>query len=361
MIPLFKPVFNKEMQDAAIHSLSNEKFVMGESVFKFEEEFARYCGTDFAVSASSGTNALQLTMLALGVPENEAITCPASFVATSNSVIQAGGKPVFVDCDPVSRNLDPKRIESKMNAKTKAILPIHLYGNPADMDMINEIATKRSVPVVEDACQAHGALYKGKKAGNLGDAACFSFYSTKNLTVCGDGGMVTTNDEKLAKHVAKLRDCGRISQYEHDELGYTSRLNTVNAAIGRVQLRLLDAWVESRHQVAKRYTDGLKNIDGLELPRFDSHSRSSLHLFSCLAEKRDALAAFLKEKGVQTGQHYPIPIHLQPLYRKLYGYREGDYPHAENLSKHVICLPMYPDMSEQETGTVINSIKGFLG
>jgi len=359
MIPIFKPIFNKEMEEAAIHSFNNERFVLGESVFKFEEEYAKYTGTDHAVSTSSGTNALQIAMLAMGINGGEVLTTPASFIATSNAVMHANATPVFSDCGERSFNLEPSKMSEKITEKTRAILPVHLYGNPAEMDEINEIAEQKSIPVLEDACQAHGADYKGKKAGNLGSAACFSFYSTKNLTVCGDGGMITTNDEKLAERIAKIRNCGRISQYEHDVLGYTSRLNSANAAIGRVQLKHLDEWTANRQNIASKYLDGLKDLPDLVLPQISEHSKSAYHLFACMSEKRDALAEHLKAKEIQSCKNFPIPIHLQPLYKNLFGFREGDYPNAERLSAQVICLPMFPDMSDEEVKTVIETTRGF--
>ncbi len=359
MIPFAKPVFNKEMEEAAIHALNNEKFVLGESVFRFEEEFAEYVGADFAVSTSSGTNALQISMFALELSGSEIITCPASFVATANSIIHAGAKPVFADCEASSPNINPEKIPEKINSSTKAVMPIHLYGIPAEMDEINEIAKEKSLYVIEDACQSHGAVYKGRKTGALGTIGCFSFYSTKNLTVCGDGGMITTNDEKTAETARKIRDCGRKSRYEHDVLGYTSRLNTVNAAIGRVQLRYLDRWNERRREIAGKYSENFRDITGLRLPEIKSHSRSVFHLFPCMTEKRNELAEHLKKEEIQTGFNFPIPIHLQPLYRERFGCSEGDCPNAERLSKEVICLPIYPELKEEEVNTVIDAVKGF--
>lgn len=359
MIPLLKPVFDKEMEDAAVHSLNNERFVLGESVFKFEEEFAKYCGTDYAISTSSGTDALQFSLFASEVKGREVISCPTSFIATSNSIVNSGADVVFADADYESNNIEPSLIEDKITEKTKAIIPIHLYGNPADMERINEIAEKRNIAVIEDACQAHGATHKGKKAGNLGTVGCFSFYSTKNITVGGDGGMITTNEEKIANRISKMRNCGRISQYEHDEFGYTARLNSVNAAIGRVQLKRLDGWNEKRNATAKKYMEELKDIDGISLPKIPEHNKSAFHLFACKTDKRDELFAYLKEKGIQAGTHYPIPIHLQPLYVKLFGYRKGDYPVSEKISEKVICLPMFSEIKDEELDYVIETVRRF--
>ena len=359
MIPLLKPVFDKEMEEAAVHSLNNERFVLGESVFKFEEEFAKYCGTDYSVSTSSGTDALQFTMIASDFKGKEVISCPASFIATSNSIINSDANIVFADADYESNNIEPSLIEEKITEKTKAVIPIHLYGNPAEMDRINEIAEKKNLAVIEDACQAHGATYKGKKAGNLGTAGCFSFYSTKNITVGGDGGMITTNDGKLADRISKMRNCGRISQYEHDEFGYTSRLNSANAAIGMVQLKRLDGWNEKRNAAAKKYMEGLKDIKEISLPKIPEYNKSAFHLFACKTDKRDELFAHLKEKEIQAGTHYPIPIHLQPLYVKLFGYKKGDYPVSEKISEKVICLPMFSDIKDEELKYVIETVRRF--
>src|SRR5665647_537352 len=255
------------MEEAALGALRNERFVLGESVHKFEEEFAKYCGTDHAVSTSSGTDALKIALIASGVePGQVAITSPASFIASANAIVHAQAQPLFADIDLRTYNASPKHIEKAITAKTKAVIPVHLYGYPADMDPINAIAEKRELIVIEDSCQAHGASYGGKKTGNLGLVGCFSFYTSKNSKVCGDGGMITTNDEKIAFEAAKLRDCGRKSQYVHDVIGYTSRLNTVNAAIGRVQLKRLDSWNESRRKAAEVYNQLLTGVGDLILP-----------------------------------------------------------------------------------------------
>ena len=363
MIKLFNPTFNKEMEEAAIHALQNERFVLGESTFKFEEAFARYCGTKHAISTSSGTAALQLTIIASGCERKEVITCPNSFIATSNAILHARADPVFVDADYETNNIDTTQIGEKITKNTKAIVPIHLYGTPADMDAINDTidknAKKNNIVVIEDACQAHGATYKEKKAGNLGHAGCFSFYSTKNMTVCGDGGMVTTNDEKLADKIAKMRNCGRVSQFVHEEEGFTYRLNTVNAAIGLVQLKYLDAWNEKRNSVAKKYSDSFRNIDGIKIPVVPSHSKSAFHLYACKTPRRDELVKHLKEKGIETGLHYPIPIHLQPLYVRRFGYKEHSFGVSERIAKEIVCLPVHQELKQKEISYVIETIKEF--
>ncbi len=362
-----RPVFDKEMAKATVSALQNEKMVMGDSVYKFEEAFAKYCGVTHCVTTSSGTFALQFTMMALGIKskEQEVLTTPASFIATSNSVLHAGATPTFSDIAEADLCLDPSRIPAALTPSTKAVLPVHLYGMPADMDPILDAAAKAGILVIEDACQAHGSVYKGRKCGSLGLAAAFSFYSTKNLTVGGDGGAVTTSDDKLAKAVEKLRDCGRKSQYEHDTLGYTSRLNTVNAAIGLVQLRNLDKWNRAKRKLAAIYRRKLGKVaDKLALPMQERPSENTFgnyHLYAARTAERDKLKGFLAEGGIFCGTNYPIPIHLQPLYKDLFPgrYPEGSFPRAERLSKDVICLPMYAELSSKDVSRISDKILEF--
>ena len=360
-IPLAKPVFDEEMKEAAISALENEWYVLGESVYKFEEEYARYCGAKRAVSVSSGTNALQLALLAAGVePGEEMITSPASFVASANVAIHVNAVPKFADIDLSSYNIDPKLLEYALSEKTSCVTPVYLYGRPADIDSINDIAEDNGLSVVADAAQAHGARYKGKTIGRLEDLCCFSFYSSKCMTVCGDGGMVVTNDEDKAALVEKYRDCGRVSKYEHDVIGYTSRLNNVNAAIGRVQLKHLDEWNSLRRRHVQRYNTLLEGVGDVVLPPMDdSVYESSYYLYVVRTSKRDELHKWLKENGIQCGIHYPIPIHLQPVYRRLYGYSEGDFPNSETLSNTVLSLPMFPELTDDEVSFVCEKISDF--
>jgi len=360
-IPLSKPVFDEEMKTAALDALQNERFVMGESVFKFEEEFARYCEVSHAVSTSSGTSALQLSLAALGVNRgDDVVTTPFSFVATANAVLHVGAVPVFADVDVRTCNMDPELAKGKITGKTRAVIPVHLYGFPADMKSILEIFEDRGCPVVEDACQAHGAEYYGRKVGTLGDVGCFSFYPSKNMTVCGDGGMVVTDDEEVARNLAKLRDCGRASHYEHDLIGFTARLNTVNAAIGRVQLRRLDEWNEKRRACAKLYDKLLSNMADVTLPpNGSSDVKPVYHLYVISTSQRDWLKVWLEQRGVQCGVHYPFPIHLQPAYRELFAYRGGEFPKSEFLSNAVLSLPMYPQLREEEIEYVCENIHSF--
>jgi len=360
-IPLSMPVFDEEMRNAALDALQNERFVMGESVFKFEEEFARYCGTKYAVSTGSGTSALQLSLIALGVaPGDDVVTTPFSFVATANAALHVGATPVFADVDVGTCNLDVELAKEKVNEKTRAIIPVHLYGFPANMKSILDAFGDRDCAVVEDACQAHGAEYYGRRVGALGNVGCFSFYSSKNMTVCGDGGMVVTNDEEVARKVAKLRDCGRASHYEHDLIGFTARLNTVNAAIGRVQLKKLDDWNEKRRTCAELYEKLLSNTADVILPpNGNSDVKPVYHLYVIRTSQRDKLKIWLEQNGVQCGVHYPIPIHLQPAYRKLFAYKGGEFPRSELLSKTVLSLPMYPELTKDEIEYVCEKIHDF--
>ena len=354
MIPLMKQKFTKEMRDAAISALENERFVLGESVFKFEEAFARYCNTKYAVAVSSGTAALHLSLTALGVKKGDrVVTTPMSFIATANSVIQAGGTPVFADIYEDTGNINPENITARDGA---GVIPVHLFGQPCKMDRILELR-EEGLFVVEDACQAHGAEYKGKKTGSLGDVGCFSFYPSKNMTVAGDGGMVTTNDGEIAEKIRKLRDCGRKSKYEHDVVGYTYRLNTVNAAIGLLQLKHLDKWNEKRRRLAKLYRKLLPEEILLSESKGVKHV---YHVFAVKVHEREKLAEHLKSHGISVGIHYPIPIHLQPVYRQLYGFREGDYPVAEKFSTEVLSLPIYPGLTTDEVRFICEKVTEFL-
>ena len=360
-IPLALPVFDQEMEDAAVNALRHERFVLGEDVFKFEEEFARYVGKKFAVSTSSGTNALQIAILALGVGEgDEVVTSALSFIASANAVLHAGATPIFADIAAKCFNVDPNKMKLKITKHTRALLPVHLYGHPCEMQKIMNIAEEHDLKVIEDSCQAHGAIYYGRKAGAIGDAGCFSFYPSKNMTVCGDGGMIVTDDEDVAKLAAKLRDCGRKSQYEHDVVGYTSRLNTVNAAIGRVQLSRLDEWNRRRVQLAAKYHKLLSNENEVTAPpRGSSKVKPVYHLYVVRAKRRDALREYLQRNGVSTGIHYPLPIPMQPIYKKMFKFKKGDYPKSERVSEECVSLPIYPTMTVDDVMYVCEKIKEF--
>ena len=345
-----RPVVDNEMLEAAVQALRNEKLVLGESVFKFEEEFAGFCGTRFAVSTGSGTSALQIALQSLGIGYgDEVVTTPFSFFATSNAVIHAEATPAFADVEGDAFNLDPKKVESRLAPRTRAIIPVHLYGTPAKMDLLKEIAETKNIPVLEDACQAHGAEYHGKRVGSIGEAGCFSFYTSKNMTVCGDGGMITTDNEELAEAARSFRDCGRSTKYAMARVGYTSRLNTVNAAIGRVQLKHLPEWNQKRQAIASLYRTELEGLKGITLPPSPASGEKSVyHLFVIRSHFRDRLLERLEANGVEVGIHYPIPIHLQAPYRSKYGFIEGTFPVSEKLAKEVLSLPLYAGLTEEE-------------
>jgi perosamine synthetase len=360
-IPLAIPTFDKEMERAALNALHSENFVGGESVARFEEEFARYCGVEYAVAISSGTAALQLSMIALGInKKSNVVTTPFSFIATANSVLHAGATPIFADVDQRNFNIDPREINHNLTKQTKAILPVHLYGYPCEMEAITKTAKQNKLRIVEDACQAHGAQYYGQKVGTIGDVGCFSFYPSKNMTVCGDGGMVVTSDKDLAGTIAKLRDCGRRTKYEHDVIGYTARLNTVNAAIGRVQLRRLDEWNEKRIKNALFYDKLLADVKEVVTPsKGDSEIKAVYHLYVVRAKQRDKLKKWLEDSGIQTGVHYPLPIHLQPIYKLIFNFRGGEYPISETASKECLSLPMYPSLEGNKIRYICERIREF--
>ena len=360
-IPLATPAFDEEMENAALNALRNEHFVLGEDVFKFEEEFAKYIGTKYAVSTGSGTSALQLSLLALGIScSDQVITTPFSFIATSNAILHAGAIPVFADIEAKTCCIDPEKLKQNITSRTKILLPVHLYGYPCDMKQILEIAENSNLQVIEDACQAHGAEFNGLKTGAIGKVGCFSFYPSKNMTVCGDGGMITTNDEKIAKDIAKLRDCGRKSKYEHDVIGYTSRLNTVNAAIGRVQLKRLDEWNKKRIQNAFAYSKLLSDLDEITLPPSgDTHIKPVYHLYVIRTKYQEELKEWLQKNGVQCGVHYPLPISLQPIYKELFKFKGGEYPVSEVVSQTCLSLPISPSLTKDDAHYVCEKIHEF--
>ncbi|KYK22478.1 hypothetical protein AYK24_02060 [Thermoplasmatales archaeon SG8-52-4] len=360
VIPPASPVFNKEMEEAAINALRNERYILGESVDKFEEEFARYVGTDYAVSVSSGTNALHLALLAANLNVGgEVITPASSYIATANSVLHANGTPIFCDIND-EYLIDTTKISGKISKRSRGIMPVHLYGHPVDLDEINGIAEKNNLFVIEDCAQSHGTIYKGKMTGTFSDAGCFSFYATKNMTVCGDGGMITTNDENIADKIKLLRNHGQFPKDVHTLIGYTARLNTVNAAIGRVQLKHLPKWVEERRRVAKKYIEFLSDVKEIVLPPGDSKDKKpSFHLFEIKTKKRDELINFLKDNKIICLIHYPTPIPYQPIYKKLFGYNEGTFPRSEELSAQAMDLPMFPELKDDQIKYISEKIHEF--
>ncbi len=346
MIPFFVPEFTKDMENAAIDALKNEKFVMGESVFKFEEEFARYTGTKFAISVNSGNAALQLSLISLGITEkSKVITSTNSFVASANCILMTGAKPVLCDINYDDGNIDIKTT----NEKPEAIIPVHIYGNPCDFDSIKSVSETHKAPIIEDACQAHGATFDHKKVGSIGDVGCFSFYPTKNMTVGGDGGMVTTNNEEIKKQIDSLRDNGRRTRTEHDKLGFTMRLNTVNAAIGRIQLQTLDEKNKRRRELASLYKKFLGDDCMLdENPK----GISVYHQIIIKHQKRDEIFSHLSKNNIGVAIHYPRPIHKQPLYENL-GY---NLPISEKFSNEVLSMPSFPQLKDDDVKVICEKI-----
>jgi perosamine synthetase len=350
-IPLANPILDKEMLDAAMNVLQNEKFILGESVQKFEEEFAKYCGTRYGVAVNSGTSALNISMQALGFGPGDVIaTTPNSFIATGNAILHVNAKPTFFDIEPDTGNIDANKINPK---GLKGVIPVHLYGHPCDMDPILEMGKDHDITVIEDACQSHGAEYKGKKTGSIGDISVFSFYPSKNMTVCGDGGMILTNDEEMYELLKRFRDCGRKSKYEHDLFSHNYRINSLNAAIGRIQLKRLDEWNRKRRAAVKTYRVMLpKEVMLAER----GYAKAVYYMVVIKSEKRDEIIKRLTKKDIQTGVHYPIPIHLQPIYKERFGFKEGDLPISEEFAKQIVSLPMYADIKKDDVKFVCESV-----
>ena len=350
-----KPL-ESELKDVFDRVLANCSFVLGPEVEKFEKMFAEYCGVAHCVAVSNGTAALQLALLALGVGSgDEVITVPHTFIATAEAINAAGARPVFVDIDPVSYTMDPSKLEAAITSRTKAIIPVHLYGQPADMDAINSIAARHGIAVIEDSCQAHGAKYKGRRTGSLGTMACFSFYPSKNLGACGEGGAVTTGDPELAKKVRMLRDHGSLKKYEHDFPAYNLRLEGIQGGVLAAKLPHLDGWNEKRRAVAKRYSELFAESKVL-VPKEMLYAEHVYHLFVVIVEDREALKKALSEQGIENGLHYPIPLHLQKAYTYL-GYKKGDFPVSEHVAANHVSLPMYAELPLEHVEFVAKTVK----
>ena len=351
--------------DAAIQQVLDQgQFILGPEVQAFEEEIADYCGTKFALGVASGTDALRLALLACGVgPADEVITTPFTFVATVETIIQCGATPIFVDINPETYNIDPAQIKERITSRTKAILPVHLYGQAVDMDPILELARKYDFKVIEDCAQALGAEYKGKKVGSIGNAGCLSFFPTKTLGACGDGGMVVTNEPKIAETVNLLRKHGANTSYYYLLPGFNSRLDALQAAILRIKLKHLDRWIESRRRKAALYEQLLREIDGIKPPSVEEFGKPSFTYYTiCLKDSglnRNKLREHLESRGIQTMVYYPLSLHLQEAYGDL-GYKQGDFPQSELAQSQVLSLPMYPELGEERIREVVASIKNFI-
>ena len=375
-----------ELNKATLEVLSSANYILGKNVIEFEREFAEYIGIKHAISVGNGTDALVITLKAMGIGEgDEVITTPFTFFATAESISAVGATPIFVDVDKNTFNIDAAKIEEKITDKTKAIMPVHIFGQSADMDEINKIAKKYNLLVIEDACQAIGGKYKGRSIGSLGDAACFSFFPTKNLGCAGDGGMIVTNNDDLATIIRALRTHGSgengqkafnlLNGYQDDIMknesgndtvynplkyynyliGYNSRLDAIQAAILRVKLKEIDKWNSKRRDIVDLYNKDFKELN-LTIPVCNKDNEHVYHMYILQSENRKEILERLKEKGVATGVYYPVPLHLQKVYKNL-GYKEGDMPVAEYLSHRTFAIPVYPELNEEEIKYIIESVK----
>jgi dTDP-4-amino-4,6-dideoxygalactose transaminase len=347
-----------ELNEAIQGVFERADFALGKDVSRFEEEFAEFCGTKYAVGLDSGLSALELSLRALGVGPGDEVIVPAhTFIATAAAVTFAGAKPILVDVEPTTYNISVEQLEAAVTPRTKAIIPVHLYGLPADMDPVLEAAKRHDLVVIEDACQAHGAKYKGRRAGSMGHAAAFSFYPTKNLGGCGDGGIVVTDDAEVIERVRAMRNCGQRRKYYHEFLPFNHRMDTLQAAILRVKLRYLEDWIEARRRNAALYTkllQGSRVMTPIETP----DSTHVYHLYVVRTEHRDALQAHLREHGVGVAIHYPVPIHLQPIYAGD-GFRQGQFPVTEHVCDQILSLPMFPEMTSEQVEYVTAQVAGF--
>lgn len=391
MIPLMELTrqyesLREELDAAALGVLHSGKYILGDEVARFEKEFAAYCGTKYAVGVGNGTDALVLALLAAGIGQgDEVITCAMSFFATAEAVAVVGATPVFVDCTRDTYVIDAEAIESKITKRTKAIIPIHLYGQCADMDKINEIAKQHKLYVIEDCAQAAGTEYKGKKAGSMGDMGCVSFFPTKNLGCAGDGGMIVTNDEELYRLCQAYRVHGsgingflaygkkngidvepesidfhgNLPKYFNFVIGHNSRLDALQAALLHVKLPHLDGWNEARHEIAKRYQKGITN-PAVKKPLCGDFSSHIYYVYVLEVEDRDGFRAYMETCGISTGVYFPIPLHLQKVFEGL-GYQPGDMPNAECLAEHGVAIPMFPELSDEEIKKVINCVNAWEG
>jgi len=334
-------------------------FILGPFVKKFEENFSHYIGSKYCVALNSGTASDQLAIQTLIQPGDEVITTPNTFIATSEAITAAGGKVKFVDIEEDSYNLDPTKLEAVITKNTKVIVPVHLYGQPADMDPIMEIARAHNLHLVEDAAQAHGAEYKGKKAGTLGDAAAFSFYPGKNLGAYGEGGSVTTDSEKIAEFVRMYRDHGSKEKYIHEFEGNNMRMEGFQGAVLNVKLKYLDDWTEKRRRNARLYNQLFRDVEGIVVPKEMPYAKHVYHLYVIRVKEREKLQHYLDENGVASGFHYKYPLHLQKAYQHL-GHKKGDFPVTEKVMKEIISLPMYPELTKEQIEYVAHHVIKFV-
>jgi dTDP-4-amino-4,6-dideoxygalactose transaminase len=348
----------KEIDAAIARTIDNCSFCLGPDVAQFEKDFAKFCGAEYCLGFNSGTSALHVALLLLNVgPGDEVITTPYTFVATSWAISYVGAKPVYVDIDDSTMNLDPKLIERAITSRTKAVLPVHLYGHPFDVDAILEICRKHRLPLVEDACQSHGAKYKGKTVGTFGEMSAFSFYPGKNLGACGEGGAFVTNNSAFAARAKSLREHGSTVRYYHDEIGFNYRMEGFQGAVLGVKLKHLQKWTEGRRRGAHRYHELLKDTP-LQLPREANYAESAWHLYVVRHPQRDKLKEHLDANDVGCALHYPLPLHLQKCYAQL-GHKPGDFPVAEKSARECLSLPVYPELTDAQIQRVATVIKSF--
>lgn len=353
-------LIQSDVDQAIQRVLENTSFIMGQEVTLFEEAFADYCGARHCIGLNSCTGALELALRGLDIgPGHEVITASHTFAATAEAICAVGAQPRFVDIDPQTYTLNIEQVSSAITPATRAIIPVHIYGQPVDMDGTNKLAKAHDLAIVEDAAQAHGATWRGQRTGALGDAGCFSFYPGKNLGAYGDAGALVTNDDGLAERIRRLRNHGRVSKFVHTEIGFSDRMDGLQAAILSAKLPYLDEWTEARRRLAQRYNMLLADCE-VVLPYVDSRAVSCWHLYVICTPQRDEMLDYLKERGIGAGLHYPIPLHLQPAYLYL-GYKEGDFPVTEEVAQQCLSLPLYPEMSDEQLERVVNLIYEFLG
>ncbi|MBM3212763.1 DegT/DnrJ/EryC1/StrS family aminotransferase [Candidatus Poribacteria bacterium] len=351
-------IIKDEINEAIREVLESQYFILGPKVVELENKIAEYCNTKYGVSVASGSDAILIALMSIGVGiGDEVITTPFTFFATAGSVSRLGAKPVFVDIDSRTYNINPELISEKINSRTKAIIPVHLYGQCADMDPIIEIANKNNIWVIEDAAQAIGAKYKDKKAGSMGHLGCLSFFPTKNLGGYGDGGMIVTNDEALAEKVRVLRTHGSKPKYYHSMIGLNSRLDAIQAAVLLAKFKYLDQWNEARRHNAKIY-DSLFNSSGIVTPHVEEFNYHIYNQYSIITKDRDKLRDMLNKAGISTEIYYPVPLHLQECYSDL-GYKQGDLPISERVAKSILSLPIYPELTKEQQGEVVDNINKF--
>ncbi len=354
-------IHRDELMTAIEEIVAGGMFILGKAVEEFEQALARYCGVKHAIGVANGSDALYIALAALGIGEgDEVITTPFTFFATAGSIVRTGAKPVFADIDPRTFNVDPAEVAKKVTPRTKAVMPVHLFGQPCDMDPINDIARKHGLKVVEDAAQAIGATYKGRMVGTFGDAACISFFPTKNLGAFGDAGAIVTDNDEVAEKCRMLRAHGSKKKYVHEMMGINSRLDALQAKILSVKLKYLDEWMDKRRALAAKYDDLLINVCSgkVKVPHVAEGCHHVFHQYTISVDDRDALQAHLAKEGIGSTVYYPIPLHLQKVFTSL-GYKEGEFPNSERACKTVLSLPMFPELSDEQISAVVQAVASF--